>query len=247
MANSADAVVINNQTLFNVSMSNVAKLNNTKYLMWSCQVHALFDGYELAGFLDGSKATPAPTITTNGTTSANPGYTHWKRQDKLVYSALLGAISTSNQPLVSRATTSAQIWDTLYATYAKPIRGHVKQLKQQLRQWTKGGKSIDEYLQGLTTRFDQLAILGKPVDHEDQVEHVLEGLPEEYKQVVDQIEGKDAPPSLTEVHERLRNHEAKILAKQATIDVPVTANLAAQRNRNNTYNNNNNRNNSNRS
>lgn len=110
---------------------------------------------------------------------------------------LLGAISTSVQSMVSRATTSAQIWDTLFSTYAKPSRGYVKQLKQQLKQWVKGNKTIDEYLQGFVTCCDQLSILGKPIEHEDQVESILEGLPEEYKPVVDQIEGKDAPPSLT--------------------------------------------------
>lgn len=35
--------------------------------------------------------------------------------------------------------------------------------------------SIDAYVQGFTTRFDQLALLGKPFDIEDQIEFVLEG------------------------------------------------------------------------
>lgn len=48
-----ETVTINNQTVLNVNMFNVAKLTNTNYLMWSHQVHALFDGYELAGYLDG--------------------------------------------------------------------------------------------------------------------------------------------------------------------------------------------------
>lgn len=101
--------------------------------------------------------------------------------------------------MVSHTTTSSQIWEKLAATYAKPSRGHIKQLKDQLKNNTKGNKSIDEYVQGVTTKLDQLAILGMPYDHEDQVEIILTGLPEEYKTVVDQIEGKDTPPSLTEV------------------------------------------------
>lgn len=99
-------------------------------------------------------------------------------------------------------------------------------------------------MNGLTTRMDHLAILGKLLEHEDQIEIILENLPEEYKQVVDQIERKDNPPPLSEVHERLLNHEAKLLSAAAltTSPFPVTANVAQQHqrfsNNNNNYRNN---------
>ena len=44
-----DAIVINNKTLLSVNMTNVAKLTSLNHLMWSRQVHALFDAYDLAG------------------------------------------------------------------------------------------------------------------------------------------------------------------------------------------------------
>ncbi|KAG7572644.1 Reverse transcriptase RNA-dependent DNA polymerase [Arabidopsis suecica] len=233
-----DAIVFNNQTLFNVNTANVTKLTKDNYLMWSRQVHALFDGYELAGYLDGTTDVPPTTITTNDVTSANPSHAFWKRQDKLVYSALLGSVSTSVQPLLSRATTAAQIWEKLRSTYANPSRSHVRQLKDQLPLWIKGNKTIDEYVQGFVVKFDQLALLEKPIEHDDQVEYVINGLPEDYKPVVDQIAAKDKPPSLTEVHERLLNQEGKLLAKAntaASINLPATANVATQRNNNNRH------------
>lgn len=238
-----DAITINSQTLHNINMSNVSKLVATNYLMWSLQVHALLDGYGLAGHLDGSSAAPSHTITTAGTISENPAFLVWKRQDRLIYSALISAISVSLQPLVSRTITAAQIWQKLSATYAMPSRGHIRQLKTQLKNWTKGGRVIDEYVQGFTTRFDQLAILGKPVDHEDQIELILGGLPEEYKPIIDQIEGKDNPPSITEVHERLLNHEGKLQSSIVAISpsVPVSANAVQQSNNNRRNNNNSNR------
>lgn len=194
--------------------------------MWSLQVHALLDGYDLAGHLDGSTAIPPATITTGEEISFNPDFTIWKRQDKLIYSSLIGAISTPLQSVCSRATTSSEVWTTLAATYANPSRGHIRQLKTQLKHLTKGDKTIDTYLQSVTTRLDQLAILGKPLEHEDQIDTILEGLPEEYKQVVDQVEGRDKPPTITELHERLINHEAKLLATAASLapHAPVTAN-----------------------
>lgn len=95
-------------------------------------------------------------------------------------------------------------------------------------------KTIDKYMHGLTTLMDQLAILGKPLDHEDQVKHILDTLPAEYKHVDDQIEGKDTPPLLAKVHERLLNHEAKLLLLAAATpsSFPMTSIIAQQRNPN---------------
>lgn len=206
--------------------------------MWSRQVHALLDGYDLAGFIDGSMVTPPPTLTTADVITVNPAYTLWK-QHKLISIALLGAITVSIQPILSTTTTSAQIRETLSATYAKPSRGHIKQLKQQVKQWTKGNMSIDAYVQGLTTRFDQLALLGKEMDHKDQIEHILEDLPEEYKQVIDRIKGREVPPSLTEVHEKLLNFEVKLQSKApASSTLPITANAVNYRGSNNNNDNN---------
>lgn len=219
-----DNVAVNGVTLLNVNMANVAKLTASNYLLWSRQVYSLLDGYELASYLDGSKPIPDPLMTTATSVTANPEYVLWKRQDKLIFSAILGALSLMIQPILSRATTSADIWNTLANTYAKPSRGHIKQLKIQLKQWKKGFKTIDEYLQGLITKFDQRALLGKVIDHEDQIKHILDGLPEEYKSIGNQTNAHDTPPTILALHEKLLNHEASILAVSESIAFSATEN-----------------------
>ncbi|XP_010428922.1 PREDICTED: uncharacterized protein LOC104713484 isoform X2 [Camelina sativa] len=244
-------VVSPSSILVNVNMMNVTKLTASNFLMWSRQVHALLDGYNLAGYIDGSLTVPPPTVTAADVVSANPDFVVWKRQDRLIYSALLGAISISVQPILSKVVTAHDIWTTLSSTYANPSHGHVQQLRQQLKHWTKGTKTIDAYVQGFTTRFDQLALLGKPVEHEAQIEFILEGLSDDYKTVIDQIEGRDSSPTLTELHEKLLNYETKLAAKAAlTSSLPATANVATfrgnnssrphGRNNNRTHHNNNN-------
>lgn len=217
-------------SILNINMSNVTKLTSSNFLMWSRQVHALLDGYDLAGYIDGSVVVPSATLTTDEGVTPNPAFNIWKRQDRLVYSALLGAITTTIQPILSTAATASEIWTTLTMTYAKPSRAHVKQIRQQIQGWKKGTKSINEYFQGLTTRFDELALLGKALDHEDQIEYILDGLPEEYKTMADQIDGRDTPPSLPEIHEKLLNQEAKLqtLSTQPS-SAPITANYTNSR------------------
>lgn len=244
LSSSHETIVVSETTsLLNINMTNVTKLTATNFLMWSRQVLTLLNGYDLAGYVDRSVIIP-------------PEKQHrWcshgairKRQDKLIYNALLGAITVSIQLILSTSETSAQIWENLSATYVKPSRGHIKQLREQIKNWEKGTKTIDAYVQGFTTLFDQVALLGKPYDLEDQIEHILEGLPEEYKQLVDQIESRDSTPTVAELHERLLNHVAKLQSKTSTI-IPITANAVthhsssgSSNNRNN-YNGNRNNNN----
>ncbi|KAG7559542.1 GAG-pre-integrase domain [Arabidopsis thaliana x Arabidopsis arenosa] len=196
--NASQTISINSNTLLHINMSNVSKLTTQNYLMWKLQVYSLLDGYELVDHLDESKEAPSPTVTVGTTTSTNPDYTKWRRQDKLIYSALIGSISSAVQPIVGRTTNAAQIWTKLANTYANPSRNHIRILKDQLKLYTKGSKSIDEYVQGIVTRFDQLALLGSEIEHDDQIEHVLEGLPEEYKPIIDQIAAKDKTPQISE-------------------------------------------------
>ena len=219
-----ETIVPSTTSLLNINMSNITKLTASNYLVWSRQVLALLDGYELSNHLDESAPAPEATVTTDDVTTPNPAFLLWKRQDKLIFSALLGAISQSIQPLVSMASTAACVWTTLSSTYAKPTRGHIKQLVNQIKQWTKEDKTVDEYLQGLTTRFDQLALLGKVLDQEDKIDYILQGLPDAYKPVVEQTEGRDLPPSLTELHEKLINYEAKLLTATPAAVTPISAN-----------------------
>lgn len=167
------------QSILNVNMMNATKLNSTNYITWSLQVHSLLDGHDLAGYIDGSVLAPTQTLTTNNQTRPNPDYAKWRRQDKLIYSGLVGTLSPSIQSVVTKTKTTAKMWKKLSATYANPRWGHIQQLRLQLKQHPKGEKSVDDYMQGLVTRFDQLALLGKPIEHREQVELILGGLPED--------------------------------------------------------------------
>lgn len=152
--NTNEIISLNNNQLLHINMSNMFKLTNTNYLMWSLQIHALLDGYAFASHFDAVSEIPTATITNGDTVTPTPEYVRWTRQDKLIYSALLCAISPSIQPMVSRTTTASQILEKLAATYAKPSRGHINQLKDQLRNTTKGNKTIDDYLQGVMSKLD---------------------------------------------------------------------------------------------
>ncbi|RVX00914.1 Retrovirus-related Pol polyprotein from transposon RE2 [Vitis vinifera] len=109
--------------LLTINLSNITKFSSTNYLTWSLQIQSLLEGYDLHHFIDGAHTPPPPTVNVTAIASPNSGYTTWKRQDRLIFSTLLGAISVSLQLLIARTTTSLDAWQTLANTYAKPSRG----------------------------------------------------------------------------------------------------------------------------
>lgn len=114
-------------------MSNVTKLTSDNYLMCSIQTQTLLVGYSLYGHIDGFLPSPPRQVAIDGVASENPEYTLWSRHNRLIFSALIGAITITLQPLVSRASTSDQIWQTLANTYAKPSSWNIKQLKDRVK------------------------------------------------------------------------------------------------------------------
>lgn len=87
-------------------------------------------------------------------------------------------------PLFSATSkTSYDAWTTLANTYAKPTRGHIRQLKGQLTNPIKGNQTITDFLQGIKAIIDALAFMNTYVDTEDLVLKILDGLDKYYKQL----------------------------------------------------------------
>lgn len=87
-------------------------------------------------------------------------------------------------------------------------------------------KLIKEYIQTIIDKTDQLALLGSPIDHEDLHDIITDGLGEDYRPIVERINGRDVPISLDELHEKLINRENTLSV--SVVMVPtflVTANV----------------------
>ena len=108
------------------NMVNITKLSSTNYLTWSVQITSLLRGYDLVKFIDNTTILPAATITVDDVVTPNPAFTAWQRHDNLLFSALMGTIEISLQPLIATSKSTLEAWSTLSATYGKPTRGHIK-------------------------------------------------------------------------------------------------------------------------
>ncbi|KAK1555207.1 hypothetical protein Q3G72_023368 [Acer saccharum] len=209
----------------NISAQALLKLTTTNYMSWKLQFQTLFFGYDLVGYIDGSKPCPPTTLIVNNITSPNPAYSVWFRQDQLILNALIGSLSPTIVSFVARAKTSMEAWNILANTYAKPSRGRIKQIKSLLKNSTKGTQNITDFLHSVKARADELALLGAPVDDEDLTERILDELDDDYKELVRAVQARDTPISFDELHEKLLTFEASSLNnKKASASLPATAN-----------------------
>ena len=62
----------------------------------------------------------------------------------------------------------------------------------------------------IETCADELAPLGKLMDHEDLIEKILDGLKDDYKPIIDVINGHETPISFDELHEKSINKELSL-------------------------------------
>ncbi|KAD3067736.1 hypothetical protein E3N88_35616 [Mikania micrantha] len=197
-------------------------------------IEAYLQGLDLYKFIDGSHPPPSPTIKADGTSTPHLDFTTWYRQDRLLFGALVGTLSSPIASLINHAPSSFEAWQILAKTYASPSRGHIKQLQHRLKQTTKTpNQNITDYMHSIKQLVDELAILDKVMDTEDITDLILHGLDQKaYKAVIDSIHARDTPILFHELHEKLINHELSIAQQtvsQPPTHQPVTAFHAQQR------------------
>ena len=212
-----------------LNIHNTIKLQSTNYLSWKLQVEAILICHGLYKFVDGTFPCPPPVLTPDGTETPNPDRVYWIRQDKFLFGALVGTLSQPLVPLISRTTSSHTLWVTLAKTYALLSRGHIKQLKDQLNRTTKGNSTKIEFLHAIKACADQLASLGKPMDHEELIDRILLGLDDSYTSVIESVNARDNPISFEELHEKLINKELLLNQTRSTFNHPATTLVAVAR------------------
>jgi hypothetical protein len=212
----------------NVAAQAPLKLTSSNYLSWRAQFESLLVGYDLMGYLDGTLTCPSPILTENGPEKVNPSYSPWIRQDKLLLSAILASLSDTIIPFIASAKTSREAWSKLGTMYAKPSRGRVMGIKDKLAKLSQDTQSVTEYMQIVKRYADELTLIDAPLNDEDLVIHVLNGLGSDFKEISAAVRARDSPISFEELHEKLCDHETFLKREPQRSETPITANVTTK-------------------
>jgi hypothetical protein len=109
-------------------------------------------------------------------------------------------------------------------------------VKNQLKNLTKGSMSITDFVYFIKARFDELAVLGAPMDTDDLIEQILDGLDEDYTELVRAVQNREAAISFDELHEKLLLFEASLQTRSQSSRLgPITANSFTKNSSNNNW------------
>ncbi|KAA8522565.1 hypothetical protein F0562_013074 [Nyssa sinensis] len=120
------------------------------------------------------------------------------------------AAATAVKTLAYGAKTSEEAWLILANTYAKPSRWLIKRVKNQIKNLTKGSQTVTDFLQSVKCRADELAILGAPMDEDDLTDKILDGLGDDYKELIRAVQAHDTMIMFDKLHEKLLNFETSL-------------------------------------
>lgn len=102
---------------------------------------------------------------------------------------------------------------------------------------------MTKFLQAIKAQADELALLGAPLEAEDLMEKILDGLGDDYKELARAVQARGTSISFEELHEKLLDFEASFLPNKLepsyfpTSTNPTSGNTTAWRPSNPSVNN----------
>jgi len=161
----------------------------------------------------------------------NPAYTEWEEQDSLLCTWILSTISSSLLSRFVRLHHAWQVWEEVHLYCSTQMKTRSRQLRSELRNISKGSRTITEFIARIRTISESLMSIGDLVSHRDLIELVLEALPEEFNPVVVSVNSHDVLISLDELGSQLLTLETRNEKfKKALIYDPASVNLTQSSN-----------------
>ena len=200
-------------TAINTTSQLPLKLTGTNYPSWRAQFTSLLIGYELLGYVDGYWLLNLSA--SNHFQLYYCSSLHFTCIPALVLSgqllnAIFSSVSENVMPLVATADTSREAWSTLARLFANRSRTRVMQLKETLTSSQRGTRSFSEFLQSVKSIADELALVDTPLTNDDLTLHILNGLGDEFHDIVGPIRARESSLSFEELHDLLIGYEADL-------------------------------------
>ncbi|KAK1642790.1 hypothetical protein QYE76_060595 [Lolium multiflorum] len=207
---------------FNFAPLITVRLGGENYLYWRAQVVQVLRSHLLLGFVDGTFPCPAeeidnPKVADDAQAPRrlyNPEFTAWHQQDAAILSAIMSTSTESVQGILLFASTSAEAWSSLAASFSSQSTARYMGIRSQLQDLKKLDMSASVYFNKIQTLSDTLTSIGYPLRQEEFTAYVLAGLDDDYDPLADMTRSKlrvvqSNDEYMTEEHENTMHVDAE--------------------------------------
>ena len=126
------------------------RLDRGNFPLWRALVITNLSGASLHGFLDGSAAAPATTVSKGtgdaATSEANPEYAKWWTLDQKVLGVLLSSMHEDLANQLISCKSAAAAWTAIHAMFSAQNRAGVRHIRRQLQTLKKLDMTASEYM-----------------------------------------------------------------------------------------------------
>lgn len=169
------------------------------------QFNVILIGYDLMGFIDGTRPCPPPLL--NNTT--NLEYSLWAK-------------TRSTHPQCHHCLFHSHS-HFVHCVHTNLPRG-LEHFANTYDNLTKGTQSITKYLQSIRTIFDKFIMFNTSPDHEEFILQILGGIDDDYKDLYSTLLIHESPITFNKLHEQLLNDEVhlKYEAEKNSSKTPIS-------------------------
>ena len=177
-------------------------LNEKNYATWKVQIKMHLMKDDLFGIVKGREVAPSTDTTAVRKFEL--------RRDRALATIVL-AVEPKLLYLIGDPTDPSVVWQKLQDTFQKKSWANKFRLKRKLYSMKlKPGDDLQVHLKTFVEIFEELAVIGDPIQDEDRVINLLASLPDDYSTLVTALEAMEKVPSWESVTERLLHEENKI-------------------------------------
>ena len=192
------------------SRAQIVPLKGPNYATWKVQCRMVLIKQGVWKIVEGTEIAPDE----NNYVAMNKFN---ERRDKALSTIVLAVDTTLLYLLGSEPKDPVVVWKKLADQYQAKTWANKLSLRRKLFGLRLSeNQPVQDHIKSMVEIFDELAIIGYPVEEEDRVVQILTSLPESYNMLVTALEASPEVPKLEIVTERLLNEERKIQEKRGT-------------------------------
>ena len=181
---------------------SIIPLNGSNYATWKIQCRMALIKDNLWSLVNETEQAPAIGSET---------YAKFLIRRDRALAIIVLSVDPSLLYLLGDPEDPVSVWKKLSDQFQKKTWANKLALRRRLNLLTlKEGNSVSNHIKEMTEIFQNLAVIGAPLDEEDQVVTLLASLPECFNTLVTALEANSAVPKMEVVTERLLHEELKI-------------------------------------